>query len=39
VPTERPWVGVRFLRALLIAIPLSIALWFVIAWAIAQLHV
>jgi hypothetical protein len=30
-------VGVRFLRGLLIAVPLAILLWLGIAWVIAQL--
>jgi len=34
---EKPWVGPRFLRALLIAIPLGIALWLGVAWLVSQL--
>jgi hypothetical protein len=37
LPRERPWVGPRFLRALLIAVPLAIGLWLGVAWVISQL--
>lgn len=36
-PRQRPWVGPRFGRGLLVAIPLGIALWLVIAWAVSRL--
>lgn len=35
--SARPWVGVRFLRSLLVAVPIAIVMWLGIAWAIAQL--
>lgn len=37
VLNERPWVGVRFLRALIIAVPLALGLWVGIVWAISKL--
>lgn len=36
-PVRRPWVGQRFVRGLLLAVPLGIGLWVLIAWAVSQL--